>query len=596
MSSPSEVSETDSRTVTILYATETGTAQEISDRIAAQCRRIHIRAHVHNMDTYSPQELISEGLVIFSIATTGSGREPRAMTPLWNMLLRSDLPEDLFEDLSFAVFGLGDTAYEKFCWPAKLLSRRLASLGATEVYSRGEGDEQHPLGIDGAFEPWIKGLLEAFLQIFPLPTGLTVVPENSLPPPRVAIRNAESTTLRSFHEPLENDSQYHLATVSCNRRITAQEWYQDVRHFEFDFDHDIQYEAGDVAIIHPEVASADVESFLATIGFANAADDFIIIEHTLEDQSLPDHLPRMTTLRQLFTRYLDIGTVPRRSFFAMLRHFVANELEAEKIDEFLSVEGADELYDYCQQPRRTIREVLEEFRSARIPRDYIFDLFPPLRPRQFSIASSVKCRPRQVHLCVAIVVYRTRLKVPRRGVCTRYMANLRIGDKLWVGIQKGLFSLPPNNLTPIICVGPGTGVASMRAIIEERTQAGAADNTLYFGCRSAAKDQHYGTEWAHYAAEGLLTYRTAFSRDVPEGAPRRYVQDVMREDSKQLWDSLGIRGAWMFISGSANKMPAGVRSAIREAAQKEAGKTEEEAEDFLSRLEREGRLWEECWS
>lgn len=68
------------------------------------------------------------------------------MTSLWNMLLRSDLPEDLFEDLSFAVFGLGDTAYEKFCWPAKLLSRRLASLGATEISARGEGDEQHPLG------------------------------------------------------------------------------------------------------------------------------------------------------------------------------------------------------------------------------------------------------------------------------------------------------------------------------------------------------------------------------------------------------------------------------------------------------------------
>ena len=91
-------------------------------------------------------EPINEHPVVFVVATTGSGREPRARTPLWQMLLRADLPEDLLEELHFAFFGLGDTAYEKFCWPAKLLSRRLQALGALELCARGEGDEQHHLG------------------------------------------------------------------------------------------------------------------------------------------------------------------------------------------------------------------------------------------------------------------------------------------------------------------------------------------------------------------------------------------------------------------------------------------------------------------
>lgn len=91
-------------------------------------------------------DLISETLVLFVISTTGSGAEPRSMTSMWKTLLRSDLPPDLFDDLSFAVFGLGDTAYEKFCWPAKKLARRLVSLGATEICDRGEGDDQDPLG------------------------------------------------------------------------------------------------------------------------------------------------------------------------------------------------------------------------------------------------------------------------------------------------------------------------------------------------------------------------------------------------------------------------------------------------------------------
>ncbi|OCH90075.1 riboflavin synthase domain-like protein [Obba rivulosa] len=584
------------RTLTILYATETGNAQDIADRIARECRRIHVSARVHNMATYSPKELIEEHLVLFVISTTGSGKEPRGMVPLWAMLLRSDLPEDFFEDLEFAVFGLGDTAYEKFCWPAKLLSRRLTSLGAKEICSRGEGDEQHPLGLDGAFYPWVKQLIDVLLELHPLPAAVEVMTPDSLPPPRVSIEDADPAALEDSEDPLENDPLYYSATLSCNQRITAEDWHQDVRHFEFDLVEDVHYNPGDIAIIHPEAAAADVEAFLVSIGYANVADEPIAIRHSLSDLSLPDHLPRTTTLRTLFTRYVDINAVPRRSFFAMLQYFTSDGLEREKLEEFISLEGADELYDYCYRPRRTIREVLEEFRSARIPREYIFDIFPPLRPRQFSIASSSKRHPHQVQLCVAIVQYRTRLKIPRRGVCTAYLAGLRPGYKLRIGVAKGLLSLPPDGKTPVVCIGPGTGIAPMRAVIEERTEAGYSENTLYFGCRSATKDQHYQTQWEELASRDALTYRVACSRDGPEGAPRTYVQDLMREDAQRLWELIGERGAWVYISGSSNKMPTGVKAAIRDAARDHGKMSESEAAEFVGTLEREGRLYEECWS
>ncbi|GBE87307.1 NADPH-dependent diflavin oxidoreductase 1 [Sparassis crispa] len=583
------------RSLTILYATETGNAQEISDRVARQCRRIHLDAIVHSMNAYAPSDLISENRVVFVVSTTGTGKEPRAMTPLWNMLLRADLPEDLFEDLAFAVFGLGDSAYEKFCWPAKLLARRLESLGATEICARGEGDDQHPLGVDGAFEPWIAKLEDVLLAMYPLPPDVVIPPADSLPPPRISLSDADGPSSSALKDPLALDRRYNTATMSCNRRITAEDWYQDVRHFEFDFEEDVRYEPGDVLVIHPEAAAMDVDTVLVTLGFANVADDPFTITHALLDQSLPDHLPHRTTLRALFTRYLDIGAVPRRSFFALLRHFVTDELEREKLEEFLSAEGADEMYEYCQRPRRTIREVLDEFRSARVPREYVFDLFPPLRSREFSIASSVKRHPRQVHLCVAIVHYRTMLKVPRRGVCTSYLARLRVGDTLRVGIQKGLLALPEDARTPVICVGPGTGVAPMRALIEERVFAGSTENTLYFGCRSAKKDQHYHRELEAHAQQGELTYRVACSRDGPPGVARTYVQDLIREDALRVWGLL-VRGAWVYISGSSNKMPAGVRGALRDVVRMEGGKGEEEAREYVGAMEREGRLIEECWS
>ncbi|OJT11116.1 NADPH-dependent diflavin oxidoreductase 1 [Trametes pubescens] len=544
-------------------------------------------------------ELINEHLVIFVVSTTGSGHEPRAMTPLWNMLLRADLPEDLFEDLAFATFGLGDSAYEKFCWPAKLLSRRLVKLGATEICARGEGDDQHHLGIDGALGPWMKQLSSVLTQIFPLPDGVVAESPDSLPPPRISISDASAGAQLTRKDPLVVDREYHLATVTCNKRITAEDWYQDVRHFEFAFDDDIQYNPGDVAVIHPETIAEDVESFLSCISYANSADDPINIRHTLEDQSLPDHLPTTTTLREIFTRYVDINAVPRRSFFALLKHFAQDELEREKLEEFLSEEGADEMYEYCQRPRRTIREVLEEFRSAKIPREYVFDLFPPLRPRQFSIASSVKAShqySRSIHLCIAIVQYRTMLKIPRRGVCTSWLSRLKPGDQLQIGIQKGFITLPTDSKTPVICIGPGTGVAPMRAVIQERVRQGIYEDTLYFGCRSASKDHHYGDEWRAYATNGELTYRAAFSRDGPEGTARTYVQALIREDAKRIWELVGKRDAWVYISGSANKMPAAVREAIQYALVSEGGMSEEDATEYVVRMEKEGRLIEECWS
>ena len=157
--------------------------------------------------------------------------------------------------------------------------------------------------------------------------------------------------------------------------------------------------------------------------------------------------------------------------------------------------------------------------------------------------------PRQVQLCVAIVKYRTKLKVPRKGVCTAYLSSLKSGDTLNIRLKKGLLSLPANPQTPVICIGPGTGIAPMRAVIEHRIATGAGTNVLYFGCRSAEKDQHYKSDWAAYASNGSLTYRVACSRDNPEGVAKTYVQDLISEDSETIWGLIGVEGAWVLISG-----------------------------------------------
>ncbi|KAJ3727635.1 riboflavin synthase domain-like protein [Lentinula raphanica] len=583
------------RQALILYATETGTAKDVADRVARECRRIHIQSRVLSMDAYSTEDLVSETLVIFIVSTTGSGSEPRTMTLLWKKLLLSSLPPDLLEDVRFTVFGLGDSAYEKFCWPAKRLTRRLESLGAVRLCECAEGDEQHILGIDGALEPWLRTLSNSLLKIIPLPPGTDFIPSDQVHPARVSLVTCSDSQTTMADAPLNYGADYFWATVKCNTRMTASDWYQDVRHIELDLDDSIEYSPGDVAVIHPIANADEVEIFLAQMGWGNFADDVLEIKHVYEDQSLPDYLPRYSTLRKIFTNYLDFNAVPRRVFFQYLRHFTSDETEKERLSEFLSLEHADELYDYCFRVRRTIQEVLSEFRNVHIPRDYIFDVFPPLRPRQFSIASSVKKHPRSIHLCVAMVRYKTKLKVPRRGVCSTYLAQLRAGERFRMKITKGFIQLPANDV-PIICVGPGTGIAPMRAVIEERIQAKAHDNTLYFGCRSAQKDQHYASEWREYLAEHKLTYRVACSRDGAEGAKRTYVQDLITEDAARIWKLLDERKACVFISGSSNKMPAGVKASLKHAVMTHGSRSEQEASRFILDLERDIRLIEECWS
>ncbi|KAL5520238.1 hypothetical protein ACEPAG_9451 [Sanghuangporus baumii] len=278
------------------------------------------------------------------------------MTPLWNMLLRADLPSDILEDLHFAVFGLGGSAYEKICWVVKKLTRRLLGLGAQEVCARGEGDEQHPLGAEGALDVWMPQVFSALEALLPPPLDGTIEDPDVLPPPRISMTTS-GKTLGSVDDLLAVFKDHHAATVRRNDRITSADWFQDVRHIELDLEDDVIYSPGDVAVIHPIQPSSDVDSFLSSMSWSDIADEEIYLSPVEQFWSIPESIPRRTSLRQLFTRYLDINAVPRRSFFKVLRHFATNEMEKEKLSVSCTAQGANELYEYVTRVRRTIREV-----------------------------------------------------------------------------------------------------------------------------------------------------------------------------------------------------------------------------------------------
>lgn len=249
-----------------------------------------------------------------------------------------------------------------------------------------------------------------------------------------------------------------------------------------------------------------------------------IFVHPLPELPVPPHLRRPLTLRTYATQYWNLNACPRQRAFELLARNSTNELEREKLIELTTAEGEQDFFDYVTRPRRTILEVLHDFRGSTACLDLatVFELFEPIKPRSFSIAS---CRQSgRLDLLVAVVEYRTKLKAERLGLCSNWLRQLCVGAAVRAVIKAGTIRLPADRQTPIVMVGPGTGLALFRSILQERemTTAGngeqqigdaAAKLALFFGCRNELADFHCETELRTWQASGMLLLFTAFSRD-----------------------------------------------------------------------------------
>lgn len=482
----------------------------------------------------------------------------------WRFLLRKALPSDALSALRFAVFGLGDSAYVKFNAVARKLHARLVQLGASPLVARGLGDEQSPQGIDGDLDEWLPGLWDALLAVYPLPAGYTVSDAPELDPPKYAVTTQPGPPPESPAEARWRSSFYRaprgvrgdasrgplLARLLHNRRVTAADWSQDVRHMVLSLGASAPaYRAGDVAHVYPE-NGVDARAWCAELG----------LDADLVVRGIP-WLGYPATVSQLLCRHLDVLGIPRRSFFEQLAFFATDADERDKLFELATSEAAPLRQEYASREKRTYLEVMAEFPSARPPLEHFISLIPPLQPRQFSIASADAARPGYLELCAAVVDYKTpfgrkkrvrpvaacaaaasRLERggrrwghgamlfthtlthderqpnsshplgspstslrptpfpcgdPRRaaqGVCTDWFTTLDPGrgDAVPLWVAEGALRAPTDPSTPLLLVGPGTGIAPFRAIVHERAAAVAPDRAVGQGPPTPAPD---GSTW-----------------------------------------------------------------------------------------------------
>ncbi|KAM0299688.1 hypothetical protein HYE67_006026 [Fusarium culmorum] len=598
------------RSVLVLYGSETGNAQDMAEELGRICQRLHFKSRVEELDAVDLNALLQPKFVIFVISTTGQGDMPHNSLLFWKRLLRKKLPPGCLASVNYTTFGLGDSTYLKFNWAARKLNRRLDQLGAATFIDPYEADEQFPDGLDGSFVRWTGRLYNHFLEHHPAPSGLEPIPDDVILPPKWSLETTiQNSTETNGHVPssLENIPSSTLlpipdgwtATLVGNDRLTPEKHWQDVRLISFDIPRrdgvKLACVPGDCLTIYPKNFPQDVQRLITLMEWEDIADKPLDLSQC---ESLPTNLftDSKNTLRELLLNNIDFTAIPRRSFLKNMSYFSTNPDHKERLLEFTMAEYLDEYFDYATRSRRSILEVLEEFSSVKLPAERLFDIFPLIRGRDFSIANGgvhqshpTDENKTRIELLVALVKYRTVLRKPREGLCSRYLDNIPMNSTLTVTRKPVLSPIhgAQNAQRPLVAIATGTGLAPIRALLHERlTQPSPGPMYLFFGNRNREADYFFQQEFDALVTEGQLNVFLAFSRDQRN---KIYVQDRLLEEAKRIEEVIFDNGIFC-VCGGSTKMADAAKKAVFEPFSEDV-KDVEERKKMLASL----TWWQEIW-
>jgi sulfite reductase (NADPH) flavoprotein alpha-component len=398
-------------------------------------------------------------------------------------------------------------------------------------------------------------------------------------PTSSSIRSQVATTIfmtaasQSGQNPYTKDNPLPAIMLE-NRVLNKDGSNKDTRHIVVDIaGSGLTYRVGNSLGVYPTNRPQLVEEIIQNLGATGN-----------EPVMLPRQ-PAALSLREALNHRLSLAG-PTRRFVETLAARTTDAQEKAQLEALLAP-GAKEALEIFLGQREFI-DLLEEFPHAKVTPQELVDHLRRLTPRLYSIASSPKVHPNQVHLTVVPVRYESNNR-RRYGVCSTFFADrvTRRKTLIPVFVAETHFGLPDDPAKDIIMVGPGTGVAPFRAFVQERVAIGATGrNWLFFGDQHQATDFLYGEEWKRWLAEGKMArVDTAFSRDQPK---KVYVQDRMRENAAELWAWLK-GGAYFYVCGDAHFMAKDVDAALHEIVAREGGMSVEAAAEYIKQMKKDRR-------
>ncbi|MFN2745797.1 assimilatory sulfite reductase (NADPH) flavoprotein subunit [Bacillus sp. z60-18] len=538
-----------SKEVTILYGSQTGNAQGVAENAGKSLEGRGFQVTVSSMSDFKPNQLKKLKNLLIVVSTHGEGEPPDNALSFHEFLHGRRAPK--LDDLRFSVLALGDSSYEFFCQTGKEFDQRLAELGGTRISPRVDCD----VDFDEAAAQWLEGVFNGLSEA--QGQAESAAPVQTAPAPQAG------ETVYSRKHPFR-------AEVLENLNLNGRGSNKETRHLELSLEGSgFTYEPGDALGIFPENDPELVDMLLSELNW----DPNETVTVDKQGESLP--------LKEALTSSFEI-TVLTKKFIQQ----AAELLGHEKLRELAAAEHADKLKAYIDG--RDLLDFVRDFGPIGAPPQEFVSILRKMPPRLYSIASSLAANPDEVHLTIGAVRYNTHGR-DRKGVCSILCAErLQPGDTLPIFIQPNKnFKLPENPETPIIMVGPGTGVAPFRSFMQEREETGTAGKSwMFFGDQHFVTDFLYQTEWQKWLKDGVLTKMdVAFSRDTDE---KVYVQHRMLEHSKELFEWLQ-EGAAFYICGDKNNMAKDVHSALLDIIEKEGGMSREEAEAYLAEMKKQKR-------
>lgn len=577
----------------VLYGSNLGTAEELAHRVADLAEVNGFATKLAPLDDYVGNLKDQGGVVIFCASYNGAPPDNATQFVKW---LDGDLPEDAFAGVRYAVFGCGNSdwlaTYQSI---PRFIDEKLAAHGAKAACARGEGDARDDL--DGEFEKWFTSLRALAVEEFGINTGFSREANDEPlykvePVAHSAINTIAASGGAVPVKVLVNDE---LQTNSGDNPFN-----RSTRHVEIELPEGVSYRVGDHLSVVPRNDPVLVDAVARRFRFL-PADQVRLQVAAGRRAQLP--VDNAVSVGRLLTEFVELQQIATRKQIQIMSEHTRCPMTKPKLQALTGDDPASsELYrSEILAKRKSVYNLLEEYPACELPFHTYLEMLSLLSPRYYSISSSPavagssKCSVTVGVVDAPAVSGRGKYK----GVCSNYLAGRRAGDVVYATVRetKAGFRLPDNPLTPIIMIGPGTGLAPFRGFLQEREAAKAAGQALgpsmlFFGCRHPDQDFLYASELKGFAEQDITELHVAFSR---ADTPKTYVQDLIAAQKDKVWKLIEA-GAVIYVCGDGGKMEPDVKRVLMNIYREHSGADEAAALRWIDTMGTQNRYVLDVWA